>query len=207
MKRILTFLLLGVLALCFSGCDLAFEKTGDEVTLNDQHGNELIVPMEQIQDLGEPELIEQYFERHFPETYAKGDAAPAELEATSLPGDVKPTAEAQNVATLVGAVPVPGADVLSLALNGILGIGSIWLTKRLRTAQKISLSSVRGIDTFRDILDQTEGGRLVDEELTKSLRVEQEKLKVVAEVGSLMRRYATPTKPTGGIKGLTLTTE
>lgn len=93
-----------------------------------------------------------------------------------------------------GALPVPGADLVSLLAAGVLGIGSIWLNKRKRAAEKVSESLVRGIDVFRDALDRTEGGERIDAELKRILREHQDKLNVAVEVSKLLHRYSTPAK-------------
>jgi len=91
--------------------------------------------------------------------------------------------------------PVPGtAPIASLALNGALAIGAVWLGKRKRTAEKVSASLVQGIDTFRDILDQTPHGSKIDASLTKTLKDQQHALRVEQEIHKLLQRYATPTK-------------
>lgn len=106
---------------------------------------------------------------------------------------VSPTATA--VVNAVQYLPVPYANVASYALNGLLGIAAVWLTKRKSTAEKVNVSLVRGVDTFRDILDQTEGGQKLDEHLTKTLADSQRAAGIQAVVNLLLDRYATPPKP------------
>jgi hypothetical protein len=106
---------------------------------------------------------------------------------------VSPTA--QTVVKAVGVLPIPYADLLSYALNGALGIAAVWLTKKKKTAEKVSESMVKGVDTFRDILDQTEGGEKLDAMLTKALKDQQAAAEVVNVVKGLLDRYATPAKP------------
>jgi hypothetical protein len=96
--------------------------------------------------------------------------------------------------TLTSFIPAPGASPLaSLALNGAFAVGAVWLGKK-RTAEKVSASLVQGIDTFRDILDQTPKGAQIDASLTKTLKDQQHALRVEREVHKLLQRYATPTK-------------
>lgn len=97
--------------------------------------------------------------------------------------------------TLTSFIPAPGASPLaSLVLNGALAVGAVWLGKKKRTAEKVSASLVQGIDTFRDILDQTPQGAKIDASLTKTLKDQQHALRVEREVHKLLQRYATPTK-------------
>lgn len=102
---------------------------------------------------------------------------------------------ATTVVNAIKYLPIPFADIASYALNGILGIGAIWLTKRGNTAQKVNKSLVQGVDTFRDILDQTEGGAKLDAHLTAALKQQQEREGVQAIVKLLVDRFATPEKP------------
>lgn len=106
----------------------------------------------------------------------------------------KPTIEPM-VEAITAFIPAPGVSPLaSLALNGALAIGAVWLGKKKRNAEKVSASLVQGIDTFRDILDQTPLGEKIDASLTKTLKEQQNALRVEREVHKLLQRYATPTK-------------
>lgn len=102
------------------------------------------------------------------------------------------------VTTAVAAVkylPIPGADIISYALNGLLAISAAWLARGKKTSDKIAVSMVKGVDTFRDILDQTQGGAKLDQYLTDSLKTEQSNAEVLSAVRALLDRYATPAKP------------
>ena len=101
----------------------------------------------------------------------------------------------QTAVKAVSYLPIPFADVVSYGLNGLLGIAAVWLTKKKRTSEKVNASLVKGVDTFRDILDQTEVGGKLDEHLVKTLREQQEKDGVRAVVNFLLDRYMTPAKP------------
>jgi hypothetical protein len=118
------------------------------------------------------------------------------LEEAEALGIVRPKS---SIAPLIEAttsfIPAPGAAPLtSLVLNGALAIGAIWLGKKKRTAEKVTASLVQGIDTFRDVLDQTPQGGKIDASLTKTLKDHQHALRVQQEVHKLLERYATPTK-------------
>jgi hypothetical protein len=117
----------------------------------------------------------------------------AEAEARGI---VRPKS---SIAPLIQAttalIPVTGAAPLaSLALNGTLALGAIWMGRRKRTADKVAASLVQGIDTFRDILDQTPQGAKIDARLTATLRDHQNALQVQKEITRLLDQYATPTK-------------
>jgi hypothetical protein len=101
----------------------------------------------------------------------------------------------QGAVKAVALLPIPYADLISYGLNGALGIAAVWLTKRKKTAEKVSESMVKGVDTFRDILDQTEGGAKLDAHLVAALRNQQEAAEVLGTVKLLLDRYATPEKP------------
>lgn len=118
------------------------------------------------------------------------------LEEAEALGVVRPKS---SIAPLIQAttalVPIPGATPLaSVLLNGALAIGAVWLGKRKQTAEKVTASLVQGIDTFRDVLDQTPQGAKIDASLTKTLKDHQHTLRVHKEVSRLLERYETPTK-------------
>ena len=118
------------------------------------------------------------------------------LEEAEALGVVRPKS---SIAPLIEAttalVPEPGvAPLASLILNGALAIGAVWLGKKKRTADKVTASLVQGIDTFRDVLDQTPQGEKIDASLTKTLKDHQHTLRVHKEVSRLLERYETPTK-------------
>lgn len=115
----------------------------------------------------------------------------AEAETLNLQ---RPRAALQPIIeAAVSAVPGYG-QLASVALNGLLGIGAVWIGRRKRTADKVSASLIQGIDTFRDVLDQTPQGEKIDARLTETLREHQNALQVQREIHRLLCRYATPTK-------------
>lgn len=118
------------------------------------------------------------------------------MEEAEALGMVQPKPALEPIIeTLTSFIPAPGASPLaSLALNGALAVGAVWLGKKKRTAEKVSASLVQGIDTFRDILDQTPQGAKIDASLTKTLKDQQHALRVEQEINKLLQRYATPTK-------------
>lgn len=118
------------------------------------------------------------------------------MEEAKALGMVRPRPALEPIInTMTGFIPVSGvAPATSLALNGLLAVGAIWLGKKRRTAEKVSTSLVQGIDTFRDILDQTPQGAKIDASLTKTLKDHQHALRVEREIHKLLQRYATPTK-------------
>lgn len=115
----------------------------------------------------------------------------AEAETLNLQ---RPRAALQPIIeAAVSAVPGYG-QLASVALNGLLGIGAVWMGRRKRTADKVSASLIQGIDTFRDVLDQTPQGEKIDARLTEALREHQNALQVQREINKLLERFVTPTK-------------
>lgn len=115
----------------------------------------------------------------------------AEAEALNVQ---RPRAELQPIIQAATSFAPGYGQLASVALNGALGLGAVWLSSRKRTAEKVSASLVQGIDTFRDILDQTPQGERIDASLTKTLKEQQHALRVEQEIHKLLQRYATPTK-------------
>jgi hypothetical protein len=118
------------------------------------------------------------------------------LEEAEALGIMRPKTSLEPlIEATTSLIPAPGAAPLaSIVLNGALAIGAVWLGKKKRTAEKVSTSLVQGIDTFRDILDQTPMGTQIDASLTKTLKDHQHALRVHREVSQLLERYQTPTK-------------
>lgn len=116
------------------------------------------------------------------------------------PADAVGTVEVSAVArTAVGAVrmlPIPYADVIGTGLSGVLGIFAIWINKKKKTSERVAEASIKGIDTFRDILDQTAVGGVLDDHLKRALREQQSALRVNDAMQGLLARYRTPDKPT-----------
>jgi len=118
------------------------------------------------------------------------------LEEAEALGVVRPKSSiAPLIQAATAVTPVPGAGPLaSTVLNGILAIGAFWFAKKKRTADKVTASLIQGIDTFRDVLDQTPLGDKIDAKLTATLRDHQNALQVQREISKLLERYQTPTK-------------
>ena len=118
------------------------------------------------------------------------------LEEAEALGLVRPR---QSIAPLIDAAtalaPIPAAGpVAGIVINGALAIGALWFAQRKRTADKVTASLIQGIDTFRDVLDQTPHGKKIDARLTETLRTHQEALHVQREITKLLERYQTSTK-------------
>jgi len=102
---------------------------------------------------------------------------------------------AQSAVQAIRMLPVPYADVVGIGLSGVLGIWATWLNRRKRKSELVSQSLVQGIDTFRDVLDQTAVGGVLDQRLKDILATRQSELRVTDAVTSLLERYRTPDKP------------
>lgn len=130
---IATALTIGLLAL--SGCNLddvtgfAFTQTGGEYVVTDQYDNTLTFnrdQAEQIAGLGQNEaqaFLDARFRSKFPTSYASPDASFGISKQVSTPVDVQIAQTAQIAANLPGAVAPGVGQVVSVALNGLLGIG------------------------------------------------------------------------------------
>ncbi|MGJ8650798.1 MAG: hypothetical protein ACSHX4_10600 [Opitutaceae bacterium] len=118
------------------------------------------------------------------------------LEEAAALGVVRPkTSLGPLIEAATSFSPVPGtAPLASLVLNGALAIGAVWLGKKKRTSDKVTASLIQGIDTFRDVLDQTPQGDKIDTKLKATLREHQSALQVQKEITKLLDRYTTPTK-------------
>lgn len=203
MKYVLLSLTLAV-TLAFTGCDFdekltgfLYEESGGSYVVTDQFGNSLEFDKNQAEYLVDldaevaQEFLNLRFEAAYPDSYSEG--ADVDVVATEeVAGDLEVSGTASSALNALKLVPY--GDVASYALNGLLGIGAVWLGKRKSTAQKVNKSLVQGIDVFRDILDQTDVGDKIDSALIEALKERQGALNTGNEVNKLLQRYATPTK-------------
>ena len=88
----------------------------------------------------------------------------------------------------------PYGGLAGLLATAGLGIYSAATRKNLTKSQRTEKALVQGIDTFRDILDQTEQGQKIDQALTAALSKQQSALRVADHVRKLLKRYETPDK-------------
>lgn len=203
--------LLAVSVLCFStlfvtGCDVddnavtgfLYEEVGGSHIITDQFNNKLIFTGDQVEQLlamdeaRMKEFVTARFQSEYPASYAEGQAAVITAEET-VDAEIVVGGTAQTAINALGYIPGWG-DLASLVANGVLGIGAIWLGKRKKTAEKVNESLVKGIDVFRDVLDQTPQGEQIDDALTGILKDRQSELNTLKEVNKLLDRFATPTK-------------
>jgi hypothetical protein len=168
MKHLIRFLLLSTLLFTLTGC----------ASLSG-----LIYETRQI-DTGQ--VVQTDF------TDASGQLIEAGSPIYEVRHELKPWVKTAALST--GVIPIPYADVLGLIGTGLLSIGGVWLNQRKKRSDKVAESLVKGIDTFRDVLDQTPGGAAIDAELKRVLHDQQANLQVLKEIGGLIRRYATPAK-------------
>ena len=208
MKHVLLTVILALSAFTFTGCDVdldknpvagfLYEEVGGSYAVTDQFNNSITFnpsQAEQIAALGEGAAVTYLsakFRAEFPEDY-QDPKTQVTTTTESIQGDIETSNTAEGVLGAVRLVPVWG-DVAALGLNGLLAIGAIWLNKKRKTSDSVSRSLVQGIDTFRDILDQTNQGDVIDAKLVEVLKDKQVELNVIKSVNKLLDRYATPTK-------------
>ena len=192
-----TLILLSLLAaLAFSGCSTLYESQSTS-------GQHTVATPSLLTDSGLVTVADY--------TAATGEQPDPRLvipagATVALPSSqVRVNPAVQSGVDLVGSLPLPWAGVASLALNGLLGIGALWMKRKKSVAETALQSTVKGIDTFRDILDQTSEGEKFDAALKSSLKEEHARANVLNIIADLISRYATPTKPRGGIPLATTT--
>ena len=127
--------LLALSAFAFTGCDLddvtgaAFTETGGEYVVTDQHENTLKFnrdQAEQIADLGQEEaqaFLHARFRSKFPLSYSDQGSTFAISNQMTVPVDVQIAQTAKIAANLPGLVAPGSGTVVSVALNGLLGLG------------------------------------------------------------------------------------
>ncbi|MBC2592683.1 hypothetical protein H5P28_00255 [Ruficoccus amylovorans] len=212
LKKLILILGLAIGGLCLTGCDpddnavgrFLYTTSGGVYQVSDQYGNSLRFTDEQAQTLiGMDEstrvtALEEVFRTQFPASYGEGSAAPVITPTEVEAGEVAVSETAQTAVAALNFIPVWG-QLASLVAAGALGISTLWMGKRYSTAQATAKSLVIGVDTFRNVLDQTEQGAVIDEALTKALRKakEAEGGAVVDAVSGLLKRYTTADVPSG----------
>lgn len=206
-KGVRRALLLGAFALLGlgSGCQHLTERGGETLVARDKAGQTVTLGTAELAGLIGPD---GRVDTVALQTALAGAAAqnpafdPSTLAGVEVvPGEVAPSAALAMTAEVLQTLPVPGAAAAALALNGLLAGAVAWQRNRRGRAEKTSEALVRGIDTFRDILDQTPSGAIIDAHLTRVLG--EEKLRagqeVVTAIADLLARLATPDKPAGGL--------
>jgi len=190
-----------------TGCDpeqnaigsFLFEESGGQYIVTDQFGNAMAFEgyeAEQLEGLSEAAasvLLTETFRAAHPQDYSNPETITAISGTDTVEPEVVPSDKAKSLASGLSIIPGYG-EIASLAANGLLGLGALWLSKRKRTSEKVSESLVKGIDVFRDVLDQTPQGERIDEALKSALKERQMELRTAEEVNRLLQRYATPTK-------------
>lgn len=216
LNTFLAFFLVIVAVPLITGCDpesnpvsdFLYETHGSTVSVTDQHGHTLNYPIDTLRQLesATPAQREAWltnsFRQHFPQSYLDPDKVTEVTAADIDPGEVRVSAQAQTAVSALNLIPGYGT-LASLALSGALGIGAIFMGRRASVAEKTATSLVKGIDTFRDILDQTPQGEVIERSLINALG--EEKLKAGQQVNDaihrLLSRHTTPNKPRGGVPG------
>lgn len=194
-------------ALFISGClpdggeigDFFYDEVGGEYVVTDQFENSLSFDRdqaEQIAELGDAKAtayLTAKFRSEYPESYQDPDTQTQVSEEVDVPGEVQVSKTASSAADSLSYIPGVG-PILSIVGNGVLGIGALWYRRKKKRAELVGESLVKGIDTFRDVLDQTPQGEKIDEELKERLKEHRDKLGVAKEMVALLERWATPTK-------------
>lgn len=209
-RRLRTFLFLFVALFAFTGCDKlgglyapapAQTITVAEDSVRDAHGDLVSVAAldkKQLQLLANSGILIK---------------AGTQIEVAGEGVVIKPALQAGIQAARL--LPIPYADVISGGLLSIFGIGATLKTRRdkikrqqlegqlsTETAQRrkfelVAEATMRGVDDFRDLLDQTAAGQVLDAKITDALRDRQAALGVIETVGTLLGRFQSPTKPRG----------
>lgn len=180
----------------FAGCgtvkNALYETKSEETVLQEYHvalasGELVTVPMYRAQFGVEP---------------AAGQLiAPGTRVLTET---IQPREEVEAVVRVVRHLPIPFADVAGTLLLGALGVGSIALGRGRSIYKKSATVLAKGVDTFRDVLDQTEAGEKIDARLQAVLRESAEAQGAVDSVSALLGRYTTADKPAGYVAGIAL---
>jgi len=211
-KRILLLACGLFMALSFTGCQLddsgitgfLYEEKGGSYIVTDQFQNELTFTRDQaaqIAELGEETaaaFLTARFRSSFPDSYADPATETSVANAVDVPGQVSPSKAAETITNSLAFIPGYG-QLASVLANGALAIGALWYRSRKKKGDLVAESLFKGIDTFRDVLDQTDQGELIDRELTARLKEHRDKLGVAKEVLNFMDRWTTADKPKGGL--------
>jgi len=129
-----------------------------------------------------------------PGSFSPQQVIPAGTEVTTQTVELVPSAAVQTTLDVASSVGGSWGGLVGLLASGVLGIYAKTQRKHRTTAENVNAAVVQGIDVFRDILDQTPQGAVIDEKLKAVLHERQLALNVVSAVDSLLKRYKTPTK-------------
>ena len=104
-----------------------------------------------------------------------------------------PSRIAEKGISATRAIPSFGG-LIELILGGAVTIGGVLLGKSRSKWKKAAESTIIGIDTFRDVLDQTPQGEKIDAVLKETLSGSHYKAGVFDAVQKVLARYKTPDK-------------
>lgn len=203
MKKTAIILLLTLFAVFSTGCikDLLYEVDGNSVTFTDPiDGESLTITESQAKSMGftHTDQVVDYARAVLARNNPK-EAPVIKNKDLIVESEEKIKVKDEVSAGLSFLKYVPYGDTASVALNGLLAMGALWFGKKKKVSDKVAESLIKGVDTFRDVLDQTSGGDKIDAVLKESLSEHQKSLGVLNKTTDLINRYKTPTKPKGGI--------
>lgn len=129
-----------------------------------------------------------------PGTYSPQQVIPAGTAVTMRSVELVPSRQVETGIGIVSGLLGPYGGLAGLLATAGLGIYSAATRKNLTKAERTEQALIQGIDTFRDILDQTPQGAKIDQALTGALAKQQTALRVADHVRDLLRKYETPDK-------------
>lgn len=129
-----------------------------------------------------------------PGTYSPQQVIPAGTEVTKQTVELEPKSHIEATIAAGTSLLTPYGGIAGILAAAGLSFFARIQKKKLTLAEKGEIALVQGIDAFRDVLDQTPQGAVIDEKLTELLKERQQTLGIHDEVRNLVRRWETPTK-------------
>lgn len=185
-KTVLLLFFAAFALLTFTGCETARGLVYEE-RVTESTG---ILPVDAVEIAGE------YFDvaTLAPGTYSPQQVIPAGTAVTIRSVELVPSRQVETGIGIVSGLLGPYGGLAGLLATAGLGIYSTVMNRRLSKSQRTEEALVKGIDVFRDVLDQTPQGEKIDQALTGALAKQQTALRVADHVRDLLRKYETPDK-------------
>lgn len=212
-KRILSIICVALAGLFLTGCDpedntigdFAYDVQGASIHVTDQYGNQKNFTQDQAQwllsqdDAAIAQFLTAEFRSDFPQSYGTGSAPPEITIIEADPGTVVVAEQVKNITAMTSAIPVPWAGFIGIAINGLLGIGAIWLNFARRKNKNLAAvalaandSTAAAIQAWRLAVKNTDEGAELEADLKGRLKEAHERAgpQVKALIDGVLKNYA-----------------
>jgi hypothetical protein len=212
MPKLLLALMLCASGLFLTACDMeealgfAITESGGEYEVTDQFKNTLVFSRDQAEALAdlEPEKAQAFldarFRSKFPSSYLDPETELRITEQNRNPVEVAYSPAVTAAANLPGAIAPGGGTAVSVALNGLLGLGLLgyrhFKLKQL-SRKDAALNGfgrlIDGVYNVAEVMPDKEQGKKIVKAVDSGLELATEVQGAIEEIKAAVKRTETPT--------------